>query len=916
MALTPGTRLGPYEVLAPLGAGGMGEVFRARDTRLGRDVAIKVLPDSVSGDPHALARFESEARAVAALSHPNILALHDVGESGGVRYTVTELLEGETLRASLTKGPLPVRRALEIAAQVAEGLAVAHENGIVHRDVKPENLFLTKEGRVKLLDFGLVRHRPAAGAGSDTESPTASVLTGAGSVVGTAAYMSPEQARGAPVDHRSDQFSLGVVLYEMVAGRRPFVRATVAETLTAILREEPEPLEKAAPNVPAPVRWIVERCLSKEAEGRYESTWDLLRDLSTCRFHLNEALNSGVSAGAALPAASTSLTRRILWAAALVAGIALGAVLVWLARPPAPEPVRVRSLTFSGQDGEPSASPDGRVVAFTSTRDGVSRIWIKQISGGEAPLTSGPDRCPRFSPDGSSVLFLRGGGSSLSVYRVSLVGGEPRRILDDVMEADWSPDGRRIAFLRTRPASGGTESMLGVADVQGGQERILTAVREYYLLDVRWSPDGRTIAAIKSVPVGFAPGDRILLVDASSGGLRELRPTRANRPLCGLTWSGSGNAIVFGQPESAIGDSSGALARVIRKNLSSGGERTLFWAPDLFPTIGGSRHYASFDILGPGRLVFDEMSQRLNLREVPAGTSPSQPERILTTGSSRDRQPTYSPDGEWILFSSNRSGNLDLWALSTRSGALKQLTDDPAQDWDPAFTPDGKHILWSSDRGGHLEIWMANADGSGARQLSHDGADAENPTTGSDGEWIVYGGGDPAKSGIWKVRADGSGATRLVPGFLSNAEVSPDGRFATFLRVDLFQSTTVLRVVEVATGRVLPFEIRAPYQVGPEASRILVGRSRWRPDGKAIAWIGEDENGLTGIYAQDFGPQAETTSTRRKLAGFSRDYVTESFAYSPDGKKLAISTLTRSGALMIAEGVPDVAPPVRAEGPK
>lgn len=494
-------------------------------------------------------------------------------------------------------------------------------------------------------------------------------------------------------------------------------------------------------------------------------------------------------------------------------------------RPPAPEPVRVRPLTFSGQDGEPSASPDGRMVAFASARDGVSRIWIKQLTVAEAPLTSGPDRRPRFSPDGTSVLFLHGEGTRLAAYRVPLVGGEPRKVLDEVSEADWSPDGRRVAFLRSRATSGHTEWTLGTAEVQGGKETVLSTVRDFFLLHVRWSPDGRAIAVIKSVAIGFAPGDVILLVDASSGAVRTLAPERANRPVCGLAWSGAGTAIVFGQTDSVMGDSSGALARVILKSVGSGRERTLFWASNLFPTIGGSKQYASFDVLGPGRLVFDEMPQRMNLREVSLGSSP-RIDRILTVGSSRDRQPTYSPDGEWLLFSSNRSG-------------------------------------------------------------------------------------DPAKNGIWKVHTDGSGAARLVPGSFSNAEVSPDGRFATLLSLDRLKSTTTIRVAEIATGRLMPFQILVPYQVGPEASRILVGRSRWLPDGHAIAWLGEDENGLTGVFAQDFVPDRDTSATRRKLAGFSRDHVSESFAISPDGRRLALSTLTRSGSLMIAEGVPDVEPPAR-----
>jgi serine/threonine protein kinase len=250
--LAPGSRLGPYEILSLLGAGGMGEVFRARDTRLGRDVAVKVLPDHLRDDPKALARFESEARAVAALSHPNILALFDVGEASGVRYAVTELLEGETLRALLLRGPVPVRRALDVARPLADALAAAHAEGIVHRDLKPENVFLTRDGHVKLFDFGLARHFVAPLAPEETHSPTAPVLTDAGTVLGTVAYMSPEQARGLPADHRSDQFSLGVVLYEMLAGTRPFKGESGPEVLTAIIREEPSRWRRTPPRSRSP----------------------------------------------------------------------------------------------------------------------------------------------------------------------------------------------------------------------------------------------------------------------------------------------------------------------------------------------------------------------------------------------------------------------------------------------------------------------------------------------------------------------------------------------------------------------------------------------------------------------------------------------------------------------------------------
>jgi serine/threonine protein kinase len=285
-----GSRLGPYEILALIGAGGMGEVYRARDTRLDRDVAIKVLAPNLSSSSAALARFEREAKAIAALSHPAILAIHDFATHEGTSYAVTELLAGQTLRERLAAGPPPVRWALEYVVQVADGLATAHDKGFVHRDLKPENMFVTTEGRAKILDFGLVRHAPGD---SDAEAVTMAPATTPGTVLGTLAYMSPEQAIGGPVDSRSDQFSLGAVLYEMLGGKHPFERPSSAETLSAIIRDEPTPIAALNPGVPVPLRWILERCLSKDPGGRYASTQDLARELRTLLEHLPEATPFG-----------------------------------------------------------------------------------------------------------------------------------------------------------------------------------------------------------------------------------------------------------------------------------------------------------------------------------------------------------------------------------------------------------------------------------------------------------------------------------------------------------------------------------------------------------------------------------------------------------------------------------------------
>ncbi|MCG3193519.1 MAG: Serine/threonine-protein kinase PknD [Thermoanaerobaculia bacterium] len=397
MAVTPGARFGPYQILSPLGAGGMGEVYRARDTRLDRDVAIKVLPEDVANDPKALARFEAEAKAVAALSHPNILALYDIGSEAGTRYAVTELLEGQTLRAVIASGPLPPRRALDLVIPIATGLAAAHEKGIVHRDLKPENVFVTRDGHVKVLDFGLARRTPGRSSGSDTQTVTAHLLSEPGSVAGTVTYMSPEQARGQHVDHRSDQFSLGIVLYEMLTGTRPFGGATAADVMAAIIRDEPRRLEERAPGTPEPVSWLVTRLLSKEPEGRYESTRDLAKELTLCRTRLSEPGGPGSGARAeaaksaeaasaaaaetaetvkALEAAKSSSRRRLVWiAAAAVALLAVGAVGFWKLRErptvpkaaapvaPALDPKKIAVATFDNQTGDASLSYLGRLAA-------------------------------------------------------------------------------------------------------------------------------------------------------------------------------------------------------------------------------------------------------------------------------------------------------------------------------------------------------------------------------------------------------------------------------------------------------------------------------------------------------------------------------------------------------------------------
>ena len=314
------------------------------------------------------------------------------------------------------------------------------------------------------------------------------------------------------------------------------------------------------------------------------------------------------------------------------------------------------------------------------------------------------------------------------------------------------------------------------------------------------------------------------------------------------------------------------------------------------------------DVLSRGRLVFSQRLRRQNLREALAGRAGAAA-RLLTEGSSIDRQPTYSPDGKRILFSSNRSGNLDLWTMELETGALRQVTDDSAQDWDPAFTPDGAHILWDSDRTGNLEVWTANADGSGARQITRDGVDAENPTETPDGQWIVYWSGNSEKRGIWKIHPDGTGGVRLVEVDGVGTDVSPDGRYALYVEQNRRRLKNTVHFLEIGSGRPVPFTIAAPFTVG--APGIIYGRARWSRDGKSVYYVGEDAAGLTGVFVQDFAPGADTAGSRHPVAGFSPEYVTESLGLSPDGAHLTISTGEEFASIMVADNVPGAEAPVR-----
>jgi Tol biopolymer transport system component len=710
MSLESGQRLGHYEILEPLGAGGMGEVYRARDTQLDREVAVKVLPRSMAADTTAMARFEREAKAVAALSHPNILSIHDFGSAEGRAYAVTELLDGETLRERLTSGPVPPRKAAELGSQIAQGLGAAHEKGFVHRDLKPENVFVTRDGRAKILDFGLAA-RPDVQAGDKTETPTRTSLTSPGSVMGTVGYMSPEQVRGEPTDSRSDIFSLGAVLYEMLVGRRAFSRETGAETMTAILREEPPEVSATGVHVPPALAGVVRRCIEKRPEERFHSAHDIAYALELA------GSTSSVETAAVpldlLPSRQAGRTALFVAAAVITGGAFLAGWFLAPARGPGEGPLAAGlvQLTFeAGVEFQPSVAPDGKSFVFVASRGGPSDIYLQRVGGETAiNLTEGPvaaDFHPTFSPDGELIAFAssRGGGG---IFIMGATGESVRRLTDFGFNPAWSPDGATLVVASeaiNNPVGRATGSKLWLVDVATGESREIFAGDA---VQPSWSPSGRRIA-FWGLPAGS--GRRVLYTIPAGGG--EAVPLNDDGFMnWNPVWSGDGRHLYFSSDR-------GGRMNIWRLPIDEAtGEAR--GAPE--PVSVSTQAVAMFDVVAAdGSIVFAASSAKstverlaFDAERLAPGTEPE----VLLEGSRRLQYFEGSPDGGWLAFNA-WDPQEDLLVLDTERRDLRRLTNDPYKDRGPAWSSDSREVFFFSDRGGKYDIWSIRRDGSGLRQVT------------------------------------------------------------------------------------------------------------------------------------------------------------------------------------------------------
>ncbi len=712
VSLEPGHRLGPYEIVAPLGAGGMGEVYRARDPRLERDVAIKVLPEHFLEDADSLSRFQSEAKAIASLSHPNIVAIHDTGQEGKRLYVVTELLEGETLRSRLRQGPIGVRKAAEHAARVAEGLAAAHEKGIVHRDIKPENLFLLNDGRVKILDFGLARQDPLlAGTGDLSSSPTAARPTNPGAMIGTVGYLAPEQAKGTVADHRADIFSLGAVLHEMLTGRRAFPGTSPAELISAILRDEPPLPSESDPRIPKALDLIVQHCLEKNPDERFQSARDLA-------FHLDSLGGSVTQRSSIEP-----LQERRRWPrhvplalgalALLGGGFAIGR---WVGGSggkgaAGSVPSSFQQMTdLPGEERQAQIGPTGTAFVFVSDASGNPDIYLQRV-GGRNPVnltadSPAADTAPAFSPDGERIAF-RSERDGEGIYVMGSTGESVKRLTDFGHDPSWSPDGKQIVFSSgsgQNPWSRDALAQLWVVPSSGGEVRQLTQGGD--AVQPSWSPGGRRIAfwGLRS-----DSGQRDLWTIPAEGEPAPVAVTEDAAVDWNPVWSPDGRTLFF----ASVRGGSMNLWRVAIDEASGRprGEPRPFTTP--------SRMSGSISLSREGRqLMFVSSDQRSTIQRFgldPATGRVTSPPRPAFQGSRVIYTQDLSPSGEWIVFST-LGVREDLFVVRADGTGYRQITDDASRDRGPKWSPDGKRIGFYSDRSGRYETWTILPDGSKIEQ--------------------------------------------------------------------------------------------------------------------------------------------------------------------------------------------------------
>ena len=871
MRLTAGTHLGPYEILGSLGAGGMGEVYRARDTRLERTVAVKILPQEMSGDPARKQRFEREAKTISSLNQPHICVLHDIGHQDGVDYLVMECVEGTTLAKRLEKGPLPLEQALKIAWEIAEALDQAHRAGIVHRDLKPGNVMLTATG-AKLLDFGLAKTTPSvASLATVTITGTDSPITREGTVVGTVQYMSPEQVEGKELDGRSDIFSLGAVLYEMVTGKRAFEGKSQLSVASAILEKEPAAIRAVRPLTPRAVEHIVSRCLAKNPDERWQSARDLSLELKW----------TGSEAAKQVETEPERL-RSARWlpgtlGAALVAALVAGIVLWTVSRRsaivqnPLSNATFTRLTDFEGDETNPAISPDGKFVAFIADRSGAHDIWLIQANGGSVTNVTqgrigdprGPLRAIGFSGDGSELWSS--GTETRRLRLLPLMGGAPRNFLGEhVAEVGWSADGARLAYHTWEPGD-----PMFVADHNGANERQILktqpGLHNHYPV---WSKDGRWIY--------YSHG----------------RPSTREMDLWRISPSG-------GEPEQLthLNIDIGVPAPIDERTIlfvahNQNGAGPWLWAFDIENrTVQraslGLEQYTALAAAGDGRrLAASVINPQVSLWTVPitAGVVEEKEVAAYPIPTVRAHTPRFGRGS--LFYLSSRDGADGVWSYQNGQALEIWKGSEGAIQAAPAVSADGSQIAFALRRDGKWRMHVMGADGTGLRPLSSEVDVRGTASWSPDGKWIAASGSDGKAEGLFKLPADGGAPVRIATGPFLDPVWSPRGDLIAYGGTQVFTVRPLLAVHPDGTPAKLP-----------EISIQRDGeRARFLPDGTGVVYMVGNTTTAQDFWLLDLG-----TMHSRRLTKLNNPAAMRTFDITPDGRRIVFDRSRENSDIVLID---------------
>jgi serine/threonine protein kinase len=915
-----GKTIGHYKIISSIGVGGMGEVYLAQDMQLGRKVALKLLPAEFTEDTDRVRRFQQEARAASALNHPNIITIHEIGQAEERHFIATEFIDGETLRQRMVKG-IQYGEVLSVGMQVADALAAAHAKGIVHRDIKPENIILVadtylqqKESFVKVLDFGIAKLTEQK-AGVHADATTRVLLnTHEGSVIGTASYMSPEQARGDIVDPRTDIWSLGIVLYEMLTNNVPFGGDTAQDVVASILKEEPLPLPG---DVPDRLIWIVEKALRKNRDERYQTAREMFSDLRNLHAHENEpglrterakgpdSISSGQTRGDIIEKRATLTSEKanrttssaeyffsevkrhsgvaIILVIALV--IAVGGILFGLykftgrnesrtidqnqAKSALPfQRMKLSRLTSTGKATLAVISPDGKYVVHVLDDGKQQSLWMRQVSTSSNVQIMAPADVSyfglNFSPGGDYLYYVAWDKKTpFSLFQMPALGGAAKRLITDIDSVvTFSPDGKQFAFLRGYPSQG--ELALLVANADGTSERKV-ATSEIpggdSIGDPAWSPDGKVIAY--PAESTHSNGKTILEVQVADGSARPISSQQwwqVER----LAWLRDGSGIVFTAREGV-----GSPSQIWYLSYPGGQAHRI--TNDL-------NDYRGVSLTADSAVLSTVKSEQVsNIWIVPNDDTHRASQ---TTFSKLDGVEgiSWTPDGR-VVYASEASGKLDLWIMEANGTGQKQLTADAGNNRRPSVSTDGGYVVFISDRTGINHVWRIDIDGSNPRQLTN--AEGEwDPKCSPTGQWVIYLSGS-GRASLWKVSVDGGDAIQIVDKTSAGVAISPDGKWIASAH---FEPSAIKTAI-------YPIEGGEPYKILDFFSFVFSVYVRWTPDGRALAYLDENSSNIFSRTIDGGQP--------RQLTDFSSDRIF-SFDWSWDGKQLALArgTLTHDVVLI------------------